>query len=129
MNRAYQIIWANSAPSAAIDSAERAVSVAADVYPIQWQDGVRMVKALERQSVGFEAYIRQESGPPAGVIRVVDVDQCWVVACGGAEEPFTMNHVEWLYMWNRATHEHTYYCKHTDVFWSVEDFEQLRSGL
>jgi hypothetical protein len=123
MKRAYQIIWKESEPSPAFESAEQAVAVAADVVRIQWQDGVRMIRNLERGKVGTDIYIRQWDEPPIGSIRVVDVDNCWVVACGGTEEPFLMGGKSYTYYWNRATHKHAYYCHGDDVFLTPDEFE------
>jgi hypothetical protein len=126
MKRAYQIIWKDHEPSPALETAERAVRVASAVVRIQWQDGVRMIQNLESRKVGTDVHIRQWDDPPAGIIRVVDIDDCWVIACGGTEEPFLMNGKSYTYYWNCATHRHAYYCHGEDVFLTPDEFEARR---
>ena len=119
MARAYQIIWNNTAPTRAYEDAEAAVSVVANVFPVQWQEGLAMIRTLERESVDYEVVFKQ------GIIRVVDPDVCWLTACGGVETPFTYEGKTYLYMWNCATHEHAYYCKDDDVFYSNYETREL----
>lgn len=39
----------------------------------------------------------------------------WVAACGGHEEPFMHDGVEWLYVWNPNTGDHGYLNLGTDI--------------
>lgn len=43
-------------------------------------------------------------------------DHAWVAACGGTEKAFMYKGKKYLYMWNWATSEHSYYCISDDVF-------------
>lgn len=44
----------------------------------------------------------------------------WIPACGGHEEPFTVNHTRWQYMYNPATGEHGYLNLDTDIIETPE---------
>jgi len=40
----------------------------------------------------------------------------WVAACGGTETPFHYKGKQYLFMWNKVTGKHSYYCLCTDTF-------------
>ncbi len=52
----------------------------------------------------------------------------WVAACGGSEEPMTVNGVRVLYCWNTGTGEHAYLNLDTDIIMEDGVFESLRGG-
>ena len=46
----------------------------------------------------------------------MNTDIYWIPACGGTETPFQKEGKMYLYMWNWATKEHSYYCITDDLF-------------
>jgi hypothetical protein len=49
----------------------------------------------------------------------------WVAACGGTEEPMTVNGVRVLYCWNTGTGKHAYLNLDTDIIMADNDFDRL----
>lgn len=45
----------------------------------------------------------------------LDYDGPLVPACGGTEEPFTVNGRRWLYCWHRRSKRHCYLNLDTDI--------------
>lgn len=44
------------------------------------------------------------------------IDYSWQPANGGREEPFLKQGKIYLYMWNRTSGQHAYYCVSDDLF-------------
>jgi hypothetical protein len=59
---------------------------------------------------------------PTSEYRLAMADKVdeWIPACGGHEEPFTVNHTRWQYMYNPATGEHGYLNLDTDIIETPE---------
>jgi hypothetical protein len=49
----------------------------------------------------------------------------WVTACGGTEQPMTVNGVRVLYVWNTGTHKHAYLNLDTDIIMADGEFDML----
>lgn len=49
----------------------------------------------------------------------------WISACGGTEQPFVFQGKHYLYMWNRSSKVHAYYCITDEVFADDDKEEQL----
>lgn len=49
----------------------------------------------------------------------------WVSACGGTEQPMTVNGTRVLYCWHTGTGEHAYLNLDTDIIMEYSEFEML----
>ncbi len=68
---------------------------------------------------------RPEPYPTTDGIEVEEheVDEgMFVAACGGSEQPFTVDGVRWLYVWNRTTRQHGYYNMDLDIVYTDPNF-------
>ena len=50
----------------------------------------------------------------------------WVAACGGREEPMTVNGTRVLYCWHTGTGKHAYLNLDTDIIMTDAEFDALR---
>lgn len=52
----------------------------------------------------------------------------WIPACNGLEQPFTVNGTRWLYVWNPAMRKHGYLNLSTDIVEIDVNFHPAQSN-